>query len=1152
MNFNTTGGLPSDFEKLFYPVRVDEGQYAFQKYSQQMSHVREGKIIGSHDLLNWELTRQIHATLHRYDPKLTQPPKPRERDVIVDNNTKDSEMDLVLQLKRLMSQKPARRPPTNQPLLASALDWQGNDIAPKDNTGQGGAELPSAPVDNGESMLMHEPDPGISHSALQISGGSSRVLALASAGHGKTTLLKRIALFFCKDNRISEGDMRIMHLYSLDSSLERIPCIIALRDIPDGNYAIHKAIVDSAYRVFHGEEVRRGNRDVDTAELRTAVEKWVNANRSAFFLLIDGLDELADNMRLNFLISLEDYLLGAPQAHVLLTSRVTGLSEPGVMEKLDDMRFRGRSILPLTDEQAQAYSKIWISEIHPDRAAQLNNTVNLILTAKKYAFLKEFMRTPLELLVILKQVSLNTVSLNRFQMFYDMLWELFTGHEKRYDRKRMLFEDVMTLLGFIAYQMQLSDSMYISCEDLEKQLEKLQGLSFQTERFRDKEMKTFLANLDSLAANVGIIEKDDQVTGAGYTFPIRAYQEFLVAYACCHLQLDEDYSMPRPTQIIAPHITDSRWLSVVNFALSDLKNNNPSEFDRLLELAFREMTDMEHLQAVVDSDLLVTRNHVMSLCERLFVNPKLTKEQRSLLLTCMRTQAAGAYAYALRILFQSGCQSGPCNYLEAYAIAAFMWELNTGKSPYADAMSRLTDKNSTKASVSLAAMMISLSAKAGLGESLLAGYREKAKEDLQITFELCDALYTKAKNYHCVQAVIALTDLWISSGTDLRTYLTDPKIIQILLDEIEQHQQIMIAQYSQKFVFDPDGNCKDLLELLIALGSLPDVRSLVYLIKAHPLIPDFLDAAYRESKTNPELDRIAILLCKLYFTDDADAFLEEWTVAVCKEAPVDSVRLDTRSRREQNHFGLIKHIIEPYAKSHRQRRIRTMNVLASETSISSLFYAGKYLEAAKLCIANMELAPITNRVNLAFLIRYGKLDPKDLDTDLPGDIPELLAPAIEQLNPFAYVNLFLYYLEKVDTEVKPEDIAKAQAEAEAKAKEKNESVRESAVQTNARAIAMERVEADPDFLQAKKLIHALQPDDWEKVALNLWWSEIWLPTSKGNRTGIADENRDVGGDPEAALVCFLASALGQCPFDDYNDIQVRARQCFRYPHLLIH
>lgn len=1060
ISFDRSSGESFSFEDLFYPLEIDEGRYAFQSYAEQMELAH--KLISSSAVTYsnmssakvqaTEIAEKIRLLQSRMGSSASQNEPPQEKhkndDAPVGNDNKAISKQILEKIR-------------NQQLNRTV-----------------GSELPTFEESQSERTELLEQEPQFDHSSLIIPDNAriSRILAVASAGHGKTTLLRRIALYYCHPFSDSDNHLEIRKKYSLSGDF--IPCLIQLRDITDQNYSIAKAIESSVISVFRNSSFGRNNAD---ALLESSVQKWISSVRSKLLFLVDGLDELSDSMRFSFLSALDDYLLSNSQTHVIMTSRVAGLSDSKVQSILRKMGFRGRSIIPLTDEDAKKYSERWIDATQPvEQREQLKSAIEQILNQNKFKYLKEFMRTPLELLLILKQIANDSFSLNRFQMFRDTLWEYFTNHVKKYDQKRPIFEDTMTLLSFIAYQMQLNDSMFISVHELEKLSDELSHLSFHTNLIKSGTLDDYREVLDSIAANVGIIERDDRTSDIVYTFPIRAYQEFLTAHACCHLRLNTELSKPDPCGVLRQHLNDSRWISITNFALSDLGTNNQHDFDAIINLIFKEISDIEQLRAVVEADLAITKDHALVLCENAFSNQVLTEDQKELLIACMNTKSAYAYAYALKASYQATASDD--RYLEANALSTIIWEYSSGRSAYKKAFACL--QSGTKSQIKLGAEMISVMSKT-LMDEVSEAYKEKIRKDFRVSEDLLVTLASNAKLQEDVFSVTALTNIWLSKadGSEKAKLLLDADLASLVIDSISKSiptiQKLCLG--GRDVVKSPE--YKRIQEMVFTLGSIPfssRTRSLLDLDQGNLFVSTFLQAMYQSSKDDVDVDQVAIATACLYYCWDINRFMEAWTSEICRGMPSEYVRKDMCSVREQNHFDLVRKGLAKLERAYREEHQDDLNRLnggSSADPVFSMFREGDFRGAANHCIKAMGSGN-ANKTNLAFLLRYGHLSKNDLDSQAEYSIPDLLEEGVQNQESYALLNMALYELEL------------------------------------------------KHYSQAESLLDKISEEGWHDVSERFWYPELWERIS----------------DPEGALVCVMAHAYGNCDFDDYEEMLESVKQ----------
>lgn len=1057
--FDRSSGESFSFEDLFYPLEIDEGKYAFQSYAEQMELAR--KLVGSNLISSNALGMSILEKIQQYQrrnnsPTLTPAHSASQTSAQV---TKQDDSD-----NKALSNK----------ILAK--------LRSQNITGDGASISSEVEESSSEDLLQVEPK--YDHSSLIISDNprNSRILAIANAGHGKTTLLRRVALYYChpidddddSNEDKNEAAKEIKEKYDLKGRF--IPCIILLRDITDKNFSVAKAIERSVMSVF-----TNASPEQTCDSLVSQVQKWIDSIRSNLLLLVDGLDELSDSMRYNFLCALEDYLLSNPQTHVIMTSRVAGLSESRIQSILQKMGFRGRSIIPLEGDNAREYAERWIDVTQPvEFREQFKSNLEQILMQKKFKDYRELIRTPSELLMILKQIANDTLSSNRFQMFHDILWGYFTDHVKRYDQKRPIFEDTMTLLSFLAYQMQLNDSMFISLRELQKLSEELNHLSFHTNLIKDGTLDDYRELLDSIAANVGIIERDDRTSDIVYTFPIRAYQEFLTAYACCHLRLNTDLSKPDPYGILCKNLKDSRWISITNFALLDLGTNNQQEFDAIISQIFREVSDVEQLRAVVEADLPITKDHALVLCENIFSDQVLTEEQKELLIACMNTKSAYAYVYALKASYQVAASDD--RYLEANALSTIIWEYSSGRSSYKKAFSCL--QSGTKSQTKLGAEMISVMSKT-LMDEVSEAYKEKTRKDFRVSEDLLVTLASNAKLQEDVFSVTALTNIWLSKadGSEKAKLLLDADLASLVIDSISKSiptiQKLCLG--GRDVVKSPE--YKRIQEMVFTLGSIPfssRTRSLLDHDQGNLFVSTFLQAMYQSSKDDVDVDQVAIATACLYYCWDINRFMEAWTSEICRGMPSEYVRKDMCSVREQNHFDLVRKGLAKLERAYREEHQDDLNRLnggSSADPVFSMFREGDFRGAANHCIKAMGSGN-ANKTNLAFLLRYGHLSKNDLDSQAEYSIPDLLEEGVQNQESYALLNMALYELEL------------------------------------------------KHYSQAESLLDKISEEGWHDVSERFWYPELWERIS----------------DPEGALVCVMAHAYGNCDFDDYEEMLESVKQ----------
>lgn len=1110
------------FEELFYPLEINEGKYAFQSYAEQMELARKSSKAGASDANGTAVREQIELYQRNITPDQSRT-EPTPQSIEIDNET----------MRRLILDK----------ISAQSL----------------------SETDEQSSQNLLQVEPKYAHSSLIISDNplNSRILAVANAGHGKTTLLRRIALYYCDpidddcDTVQNNAAEEVKEKYNLQGKY--IPCIILLRDITDKDFSVAKAIERSVISVFKG-----ASSEEPDDSFMARIQDWLSTVQSDLLLLIDGLDELSDSMRYEFLRALDEYLADNPLTHVIMTSRVAGLSEGRIREILRKMKFRGRSIIPLEGDNVRKYAEKWIDVTQPaEFAAQLKVNLVQIMTQKRFKDYREFIRTPAELVMILKQIASDTLSSNRFQMFHDILWGYFTNHVKRYEQKRPIFEDTMTLLSFVAYRMQLLDSMFISLQELQRLSEELNRLSFHTDLVKKGTPDDYREVLDSIAANVGIIERDDRTSDIVYTFPIRAYQEFLTAYACCHLRLNAQQSRPDPFGILCGNLKDSRWISITNFALLDLETSNRQVFNAIVNCIFREVKAVEQLRAVVEADLQITKDHALVLCESVFSGQVVTEEYKELLIACMSTKSAYAYTYALRSAYRD-CREDN-GYLEANALACIIWEYSAGGSAYKKACSCV--KSETAQQMKLGAKMLSVMARTIMDE-VSAAYKDTVAKDLKPSEDLLTALAANARQHRDIVSVTALTDIWLSEaeGAEKAKPLLDAQLGEIAVEALNGSVGIIERLCLAGCGARKSAEYKQIRELVFTLGCIPlsdGTKGLSEHGEENLWVSALLQAMYEISMVDFGVDQVAAATACLYYNCwDLNRFMEAWTFDICKGRALEDVRKDGYSIREHNHFDLIKMDLEElrqgYFNAHKDN-INSFNLLAID--FSYLFVGSRHLRPHLRQQLRSHLRSLFHHAN--HLLRVAQMPTNDKhgnDYDnsnkelqrrlresqqLSGDTQSDEFDSLYATNPVfalfragdirAAANICIktmgdYYTSNNTNlaflirygHLKQEDLESQTEYTISGLLAEGVKDKESYALLN---MALYELELK-HYPQAGSLLAEITKEGWSAVSNGFWYPELWQRF----------------GDPEGALVCVLAHTYCGCMFYDYEKMLDAVKQ----------
>lgn len=1108
-------GYTIEFRKLFFPVRIADGYFAYKQFEQRISNADEridpktrafGSSMRDPDETKTRIERAIKKALEeRANETITAEIKAKtERELTsssyrnrgmgynstIEDKCQNADDHSTLNLNDDEKLSPPAQYESDQiDISFSSVQTNVKTEKEKDNRGI----RDELNLDTRQRSILYERNESLRDKLLWndiITGKPSKVIALASAGYGKTTLINRIALFYCslqikggrdaEDSapygeslmipygdsimveKTSKGGYALPVGYSIDQCF--IPCIIRLRENDDNCYSVEGDIIESIRSIMSGCAV-------------SSIYEWVNSVRDRLLLLIDGLDEVPEGRKAEYLKAIEEYLEAYPNTGVIITSRVAGLAEEHVYSSLGKMGFHGRTIMPLTDNEVVSYCTQWITETQSSEGLLKDSYIRLIediQTQKKYEFLRDFMRTPLELTVILRQIVRNSLSTNKWSLFYDMLWEQVTGHLS-YDDKQKVFDDTMTVLGIIAYNMQLRETLYISRYDISQILDILNRLNFQTREFFNLTIDSVWEKMDRIASNIGILEKDDTRDHPVFTFPIRAYQEFLTAYACCHIRLDTKETRPNPLMAIIPHISESWWGNVVEYALSDMETNSMVEAEPFKLEVFQKCTDLRVITNVVSSGFYVSVQNAEILCQRFLESIDLDDDRKQFLAACILSKSAYSFRRAITGLFKLSCQNNPWVYLDAMAYMYCHNVQQNGDNLIKNAEVMLESNDHFRRFIG--AGILSLVAREVLGEGLddisIDIERSAAVDEKQVRL-----LYKNAVDSASPVFVCALTDLWLSriSGSEAIYGYLDKPLLSIVLAFINRMHISVCAEGKslsapKTFFFR---------KILNVLGTLPPYLSIATGNQKHSWQLDLCKCFYQLSMDDLDMDQIALLVAEKHLGCEYVEFIQKWIWDICKGQSSRLINKKQCKLRERNHFELVR--IELYPEE-KQAKAQVIQGLSNQIVASPFnevirkaeeYYCNKYGDRDDAIIkafskeADFGILSIGTATNLAFLVRNGSIDVPSCFGSRTLLLYALLLKGIIRRNSYSILNMALLEIEKGNTDY------------------------------------------------AEKLLSMLTITDWEDTVNNWWFPQLW----------------EKEHTQEGAIVCMLANRYAQMRFDD--------------------
>lgn len=837
---------------------------------------------------------------------------------------------------------------------------------------------------------------------IEQEGRHSLAVILANAGLGKTTLLKRIALFYSAYGAGDPLDAELARAYRLPER-PLVPILVTCRELqqlPEDFEGMLRGRIGQVLDQAPGAPF-------DSAQ----VEAWLPGLWERALLLIDGLDELPDELRGGFVEQLAAFLRAHP-CRVLATSRVAGLYNAAA--QLRRMGCHFRSLLPLSMAEARDYAQLWIRRTQePGRQEALLAWLEE-LADPRYAYLQEMMRTPLELIIVLHRLAENEIFVNRYQLFSDLMRELFTRHTWGHAAKAHRFKDTMTLLGYVAYGMLARDRLYLTQPELMEILAQTRRESFNT-AFPQQE-RSQLAFLESLISNVGVME---QSVGGGvhiYSFQIRIFQEYLAAYACCNLKI-EGRDRPDPTAALSAHLNDTRWARIVSFALAALKDNSAdAELNRLIQAIVDAAGETDFPATLLEAEMMLPRAQVQRLCQRYFGAGRSGIEQMRLLQLCMRTRSDGAFMHVLRQQYLAD----PSVYRQAYVYASLLWHAAGGKDLLGEALSRLGAEQPLQRAAG-AWMTVLL-----CGIHTRGSYRE-FREGLSLPERADRALLERLRELALAEAepvyIQALAELDLAGriAPEDRRAAWDGRYVDILRAALSAQLHRLpeaLGLLDQPARANP---AQELTDMGIVLGMLPLQLLTAHPVAKNPSLAGVLGEALDGRVQDNRYDQIPLAVACAQFDPDPDA-LSKRIVQVCGGTLQDRAR---GAAAAGERYAL------QYARLMDQLRLcggdlpadrepqdwnQSLELSAAEDPALARYLAGDVPGSVRMYWARVQSDPhdCVAKDNLAYILRRETLDP---DTRaLLGEVrvEALLEQGLEQGRPHARLNLALWTLAQGD------------------------------------------------------------------------------------------------------------------------------------------
>ena len=634
-----------------------------------------------------------------------------------------------------------------------------------------------------------------------------------------------------------------------------------------------------------------------------------------------------------------------------------------------------------------------------------------------------------------------------------------------------------------------------------------------------------------------MIERGEKPDGTVFTFPIRAYQEYLAAYACCHLCLDPGGLRPDPKGIAEARMHDPYWNNVMCFLLIELEANGHGSYAQLLNKLFGAIEDLDHLKSLIESDIFVDYESACTLADRFFSYDVLPKKESELLSACMRSKSFPVFEGCIERKYREAATYGS-GFLWAMTYVSMCRLLVEGRSPYRAAKAMLLTGDDPTAILGASMMEMTLGFEL---DEISLGFNDRqigiAKTGIKIDKATLMALYDGAMRNRNPVFVQALTSLWISKtvNSEFAGRLLGGSIRNLMLDVLVDSE--LIAKRALLAGKDAYKNPYYVRMLILCrtLGSMPFEAPKGPKRKFGPYTKALFECLYERSRSDYAYNEVALAIAGLYICWSEKRFQLAWCFDVCSGRRSELVSKATALPRERNLFELVRGRMVSYEEAfyrdtyssniseqgwnelsdaqkiqpgevapsgcipEKRRRLDTQanDITASgffvsdsrQTSEVAMFRAGEINAAIEACkrsiegVADLELRE-SKKTNLAFLIRYAARH-GNMPAYYTATVPKLLAFGVNEGEPYALANLGMYFLEIGEAE------------------------------------------------RAEEAFCKISKQGWRAITTAFWLPVMWQEKS----------------EPEGALVCALARHLANCQFEDYDAMSLSVIENYPSLHL---